>query len=268
MLTFYIQIKNMPTALITGASKGIGKAIAEKLAAKKTDLLLIARTENLLKELAENLRSKYTVQVYYFVVDLSKPDAVEKIMQWCANKTSEINILVNNAGYGLSGAFEKYSIQEQIDMMQVNMRVPVQLIHALLPSLHKQDQSYIVNIASNAAYQSVPGLSLYAASKAFVLSFSRGLRYELRNSAVSVTAICPGATDTDFPKRAMVSAKATKAAAKVNMSADAVATIAVEAMFAKKAEVIAGFINKLSAFLVWLLPKKAAEKIAADIYGL
>ncbi len=258
----------MPIALITGASKGIGKAIAEELAGRKIDLLLIARTEELLKTIAEDLHTKYAIQADHLAVDLSKDDAVEQIMHWCENKKKDISILVNNAGYGLSGSFEKYSITEQRDMMLVNMQVPVQLTHALLPSLRKQSQAYILNIASTAAYQAVPGLSLYAASKAFILNFSRGLNYELRDSTVSVTAICPGATATDFPKRAMVSAKATKAAEKVNMSPENVAKIAVKAMFDKKTEMIAGFFNKLTVFFVWLLPKKIVEKIAAGIYEL
>ena len=258
----------MPIALITGASKGIGKAIAEELAARKIDLLLVARSEELLKDLAEYLQSKYGVRADYLPLDLSKVAALEEIMDWVGDKKNEINILVNNAGYGLSGSFEKYSMQEHSEMMQVNMQVPVQLTHALLPSLRQQSQAYILNIASTAAYQAVPGLSLYAASKAFILNFSRGLQYELKDSTVSVTAICPGATDTDFPKRAMVSAKATKAAEKVNMSPETVAKIAVIAMFDKRTELITGFINKLTVFFVWLFPKKLVEKIAASIYEL
>jgi len=258
----------MSTAVITGASKGIGKAIAEELASRKIDLLLIARTEDLLKALAEDLHSKYAIQADYLAVDLTKDDAVEQIIHCCENKKKSISILVNNAGYGLSGSFEKYSIAEQTDMMRVNMQVPVQLTHALLPSLREQSKAYILNIASTAAYQAVPGLSLYAASKSFILNFSRGLDYELRGTTVSVTAICPGATDTDFPNRAMVSSKATKAAEKVNMSAESVARIAVKAMFDKKTELITGVFNKITTFFVWLLPKKFSEKIAANIYEL
>ena len=177
--------------------------------------------------------------------------------------------MVNNAGYGLSGSFLKNTFQDHADMMQVNMTVPVELTSLLLPQLQQQPSAYILNIASAAAYQAVPGLSLYAATKSFILSFSRGLKYELKNTNVSVTAVCPGATDTDFPNRAEVTSdKAKKLAAKFNMQPNTVAALAVDAMFAKQAEVVTGFINKMGLFLTWLLPKSILEKGAADIYGL
>ena len=259
----------MSTALITGASKGIGKAIAEILASKKINLLLVARSEDLLKEHAEYLKSKYNVEVNYLVVDLSHTNAIDKIFNCCTDEKKEINILVNNAGYGLSGPFEKYSIEEHLEMMKVNMNVPVQLVYTFLPMLRRQSKSYILNIASTAAYQSVPGLNVYAATKAFILNFSRGLRYELRKSNISVTVISPGATDTDFPNRASITGKkAIRTAEKFNMQPEAVAAIAVNAMFDEKAEAIAGMLNKLTAFFVWLLPKHIAEKAAANIYDL
>ncbi|OIR00618.1 NADP-dependent 3-hydroxy acid dehydrogenase YdfG [mine drainage metagenome] len=259
----------MSTALITGASKGIGKAIAEILASKKINLLLVARSESLLKEHAYYLHSKFNVEVNYLVLDLSQTNAVEIIFDWCKNEKKEINILVNNAGYGLSGPFEKYSIEDHFEMMKVNMNVPVQLVYTFLPMLRRQTKSYILNIASTAAYQSVPGLNVYAATKAFILNFSRGLRYELRKSSISVTVISPGATDTDFPNRASITGEnAIKVAEKFNMQPKAVAAIAVKAMFDEKAEVVAGILNKLTAFFVWLLPKQIAEKAAANIYDL
>ncbi len=259
----------MSYALITGASKGIGKAIAENLAARKIDVLLVARTEDLLKELAVQLTTTYNIKAQYLAVDLSASNASQEIYYWVINNNYPVNILVNNAGYGLSGSFEKYTLQQHVDMMQVNMTVPVQLTHLFLPQLQQQSTAYILNIASAAAYQAVPGLSLYAASKSFIVSFSRGLKYELQNTSVSVTAVCPGATDTDFPNRAEVtSQKAKQLAAKFNMQPTDVAAQAVEAMFAKKAEVVTGFVNKLGLFLTWLLPKPLLEKGAADIYGL
>jgi short-subunit dehydrogenase len=132
--------------------------------------------------------------------------------------------------------------------------------------LRAQSRAYILNIASSAAYQAVPYLSLYAATKAFVLTLSRGLHQELRQSNVSVTCISPGATDTDFTVRARIGEKGLKAAAKVNMSPEAVAKIAVKSMLAGKAEVITGTINKLGAFMVWLLPKGLVERTAMKIY--
>jgi short-subunit dehydrogenase len=256
----------MSLALITGASKGIGKAITEELAKEKVNVLLVARSESLLQQQVTYLSSTYQIQADYLAIDLATEGASQKIVDWCLDKKYSINILVNNAGYGLSGAFEKYSLQEYKDMMQVNMNVPVELCNLLIPYLSQQPKGYILNIASSAAYQAVPGLSIYAATKSFLLSFSRGLRFELRNSAISVTTVCPGATDTNFPDRAKVGEKARKAAAKVNMTPAEVAKIAVKALFDKKTEVITGAVNKAGAFMAWLLPKRLVEKIAGGIY--
>jgi short-subunit dehydrogenase len=256
----------MSYALITGASKGIGKAIAEELASKKFDLLIVARSQDLLQQVARNISEKFSVKVYYFTTDLSDTNAAQKVFDWCEQNNYNIEILVNNAGYGLSGLFEKYTTEENTNMMHVNMLTPVQLCQLFLPMLKQHRQSFILNIASSAAYQAVPYLSVYAASKAFILSYSRGLRQELKNTGVSVTTISPGSTDTDFAVRAQIGEKGLQTAKKVNMTAEAVAKIAVKSMFAGKAEVITGFINKLGAFMVWLMPKGLVEKTAMKIY--
>ncbi len=256
----------MTYALITGASKGIGKAIAEELAKRSFNVLLVARNEESLKQVAAGIAEKYKVHADYLVMDLSLHTAAQHIYDWCAKKNYDIQVLVNNAGYGLSGSFEKYTTAENTDMMQVNMMAPVQLCGLFLPALRRQPKAYILNVASSAAYQAVPGLSLYAATKAFVLNFSRGLRQELRKTGVSVTCVCPGSTDTDFPFRAQIGEKGMKTAQKVNMTPASVAGIAVESMLAGKAEVITGIINKLGAFMVWLLPKGIVERTAMKIY--
>lgn len=258
----------MKYALITGASKGIGRAIAQELAARGVHLVLVARDRFLLEELTSHLSVKYNIDARFFSLDLAEADAAQQLYNWILQQQIQIHILVNNAGYGLSGPFESYTASEHKEMMRVNMTVPVELTSVLLPQLKQNQPSYILNIVSSAAYQSVPGLSTYAASKAFMLSFSRGLRYEMRKKGISVTAVSPGSTDTGFAARAKVGKKGLKAAEKVNMTPEAVAKIAVNAMYGKKAEVITGFINQLGAFLVWLLPKKLAEKTAAGIYEL
>ncbi len=256
----------MSVALITGASKGIGKAIAIELAARKYDLVLVARSAALLQSVAVELREKYKVEVDYFAIDLSLSDSPQRIFDWCAEKKYSINVLVNNAGYGLSGLFDKYSVAENTNMLQLNIIALSQMCQLFLPQLKNQSESYILNIASSAAYQAVPYLSLYSASKSFVLSFSRGLRQELRKTSVSVTCISPGSTDTDFANRAQIGEKGLKTAEKVNMQPQVVAKIAVDSMFAGKAEVITGLINKLGAFMVWLMPKSLVEKTAMKIY--
>lgn len=256
----------MAYALITGASKGIGKAIATELASRKTDLLLVARSAENLQIVADDLDEKYGVKTAFLALDLSAENAAQQVFNWCLKENFSINILVNNAGYGLSGNFDKYKLEENLNMLQLNMLVPVELTQLFLPQLLSQPKAYILNTASSAAYQSVPGLALYAASKSFLLSFSRGLHQELKSKNVSVTCLSPGATDTDFVVRAQLGPKGLKAANQVNMTPEAVAKIAVKAMFKGKAEVIAGAINKLSAFASWLLPKSFVERTAMKIY--
>jgi short-subunit dehydrogenase len=257
----------MAYALVTGATKGIGKAIAEELAKRKINVLLTARSKDLLEELAQYLSHKYKIQANYLVADLSIAATPKTIFEWCCANSFIVNILINNAGYGLQGRLEKHSLTEHLDMIHVNVIAAVELTYLFLPVLKTQEKSYIMNVASTASYQSVPGMNLYAASKAFISSFSRGLRHELKCTNISVTLISPGATDTDFIHRANIkSAKALKLSKMFNMQPERVAAIAVKKLFADRAEVIVGFINKLSVFFVWLFPKSFSEKLAAKIY--
>ena len=151
-------------------------------------------------------------------------------------------------------------------MMQVNMNAVVEACHRFFPMLSGKGQAYVLNIASSTAYQAIPLMSLYAASKVFVLNFSRGLFHEWKTKGISVTAVSPGATSTSFNDRANLRESARKAAQKVTMSPSAVAKMAINGMFAKKPEVITGFINQLGAFLAWIAPKSISEKIAKGIY--
>ena len=256
----------MPFALITGASKGIGKAIAELLAARGYDLLLVARSADLLQQVSTNIETTTKRSCQWLALDLASDQAAETVFDWCEKNQIDISVLVNNAGYGLSGSFEKYSVQEHADMLHVNMITLTKLTRLFLPGLLKQPKAFILNIGSTASYQAVPLLSAYAASKAYVLSFSRGLYHELKKTNVSVTCVCPGPTDTNFINRANIGAKGIKAAERVNMSPQSVARIAVDSLFRRKPEVITGTMNKLVTFFVWLLPKTIIEGVAKKLY--
>jgi len=259
----------MNYALITGASKGIGKSMAEELAKRGHPVLLVARSEDLLKEYANQLNNQYKVATAYLAIDLSKKDAATTIFDWCYKNHYSVDMLINNAGYGLNGSLEDYTLQEHLDMMQVNITSVVELTYLFLPAMKKLSKAYIGNIASAAAYQAVPGLNIYAATKTFVLSFSRGLSYELRNTSVSVSCVCPGSTDTQFAQRAnVVNEKALKLAKKFNMDPAEVASISIEGILAGKKEIVPGFVNKLAKVLANLLPDSLLEKSAAGIYGL
>jgi short-subunit dehydrogenase len=259
----------MAYALITGGSKGIGKAIAENIAQRKIDILLVARSENLLKENAAELEKKFGIKTDYFVADLSANDSAKKIADWCKSKNYEVAALINNAGYGLGGAFEKLPLDEQLNMMQLNMQSLVQLTYLMIPVLkNSSHKSYILNVASTAAHQAVPYLGVYAATKAFVLSFSRALHHELKGENVSVSCLCPGPTDTYFMDRAGMKdmKKAMKQAERFNMTPQAVAKIGVDGLLKGKLEIIPGGSNKAGAFFSRMLPKKLVENTLIGVY--
>jgi hypothetical protein len=212
------------------------------------------------------IQTKSNRNCQWLALDLAASSSADDVYAWCSKNQFTVSVLVNNAGYGLSGNFEKYSPREYDEMLQVNMLTLTKLTRLFLPDLLKQPAGYILNIGSSAAYQAIPLLSAYAASKAYVLSFSRGLYQELKKTTVSVTCVCPGPTDTNFISRANVGIKGQKAADKFNMTPRAVARIAVDSLFRRRPEVITGGMNKLSAFFAWLLPKTVVEGIAKKLY--
>lgn len=254
-------------ALITGSSKGIGRAMATSLAKRKFDLLLVARSEDELRSLKVELSGTYGVNVEIFPTDLSVQGAAEMVAAWCVEHSFPVSVLINNAGYGVWGEFENIVLDDHLNMLRLNINTVVELTHYLLPVLKEQPQAYIMNVASTAAYQALPTFSLYAASKAFVLSFSRGLRFELSKQNVSVTCLSPGPVDTGFAERAGLS-MLSEMAARFNMMPDIVAEIAIKGMLNKRSEIIPGFTNQISAFASRVLPKSILEHAGANIYKI
>lgn len=252
-------------ALVTGGSKGIGKAIAVALASRGSHLLLMARDETELAQAAAEIREHYQVKVDFLAIDLALADAAEQVFNWIVEKSYRVNILVNNAGFGAWGSFTDLTLTNQLKMVEVNVSTLVKLCHLFTPMLKAQNTAYILNVSSTAAYQALPTLAIYAASKSFVLSFSRAINYELRNTSVGVTCICPGPVETNFATRAGLGAL-DKMAQKFNMQPAAVAEIALKAMFKRKTEVVPGFSNKIGAFAARILSKRFLEKTAAGIY--
>jgi len=252
-------------ALITGASKGIGRALALQLAKKGYPVLLVARSADELQTLANEITATYRVQAQWLAIDLSESIATEQLIKWCTDNSYTVSVLINNAGYGLWGSFETVDIDEQLNMISLNINALVKLTHAFIPLLKQQPRAYILNVGSTAAYQAVPTLAVYSATKAFVLSFTRALRYELKDSVISVSCLSPGPTDTGFAHRAGLDAFA-DLAAKFNMQPDEVAAIALKGLFNKKVEIIPGLLNKLSVTGARHLPKALIEKIGGDLY--
>lgn len=255
----------MKQAVVTGASKGLGRAFAHRLASQGYDLLLVARSEKILTEEANTIAQQYGVKVHALPLDLINTNSVSSILVWCHQNQFNPSVLINNAGYACWGYFDKIDLGQHQQMMQVNVSTLVNLTHALLPLLRKNEKSFILNVASTAAFQAVPTMSLYAASKAFVRSFSRGLRYELRNSNVSVTCLSPGPVASNFIEQAGMQAMQ-ETAKKFEMSPDEVANKGLKAMFKKKAECVPGFLNYLNVKLSFIMPDALLEKVAGNIY--
>lgn len=256
----------MSYALVTGAAKGIGRAIAAELAKKGYHLLLVDIDNKRLPATAEQLSNTYGVKAEYLVLDLSLSDAAQQLKDWSRPWQDQLNVVVNNAGFGLNVAFESSPLAEQLNIIDVNVKAQLQIAHAFIPVLKQFKQSYLLNVGSTTCYQSVPYLAIYAASKAFVISFTRSLRYELKDSSISVSCLIPGSTDTDFVHRARMGESIRRTADKFNMSPEEVGRIAVKGLFNKRAEIIPGFTNKLNAWLPKFFPKLLAERIAANIY--
>jgi uncharacterized protein len=196
----------MGTALITGASCGIGAAFAEALAERGTNVVLVARSEDRLQQLADTLKSRYGIRADVIVQDLTTPDAAAAVFQSVKGLGIEIELLINNAGFGDYGAFGDRPRQKQLDIIQLNIGALVDLTHHFLPQMQQRKSGSILNIASIAGFQPMPYLSVYAATKAFVLSFSEALWAENQDKGVHIMAVCPGPTESsffeaaDFPK--------------------------------------------------------------------
>ncbi len=188
----------MSTALITGASSGIGEAFAQQLAAEKHDLVLVARSQAKLEQLAQDLQSSHGVQVEVITQDLTQADGPTRVWEALQAQGKSIDLLVNNAGFGDYGRFVENSREKQLNMIQLNVLALVDLTTLFLPPMLERGQGQIINVASIAAFQPLPYLAVYSATKAFVLHFSESLWGEYRDRGIEVLAVCPGPTKTNF----------------------------------------------------------------------
>ncbi len=190
------------TVLITGASAGIGRALADEFAAHGHDLILVARSVDKLRELAFELSGRYGVRAVHLPFNLSKRRSASELALAVRQRDLNVDILVNNAGVLTAGAFRRMDPDDLHRMLQLNAGALTQLTHAFLTPMVERGYGRILNVASVAGFQPVPGLAAYAATKAYVLSLSEALNEELKGSGVSVTALCPGITDTDMAQQA------------------------------------------------------------------
>jgi uncharacterized protein len=228
-------------ALITGATAGIGYEFADLLAGKGYALALVARDQARLAERARTLEGQHKVRVITLAKDLADPASPSGIFQDLQRHNFPISVLINNAGCGVFGRFADTDLARELEMLQVNMMSLVQLTKLFLRPMLDRREGRILNVASTTSFQPGPHLALYSASKAFVHSFSCALAVEVEGTGVTVTALCPGGTRTEFQERARMKPSASMRP----MSARSVAEIGWQAMMKGRPVVVAGWKNKL-----------------------
>jgi short-subunit dehydrogenase len=250
-----------PTALVTGGSGGIGLELAKVLARHGFDLVLVARSRDTLEAEAGKIEGQYNVKAHVFTADLRRREAPEAIRDFLLNEDIPVEILVNNAGFGLGGEFSETELARELERIQVNIAALTHLTKLFLPAMIKAKSGRILNLASTAAFQPGPLMAVYYATKAYVLSFSEALAEELRNSGVTVTALCPGATRTDFAAVAQVSNSRLFSLFGTADAAD-VAEYGFRAMMDGTRVAIPGFKNKIVAQANRFSPRALTAKVA------
>jgi short-subunit dehydrogenase len=251
-------------ALVTGASAGIGKALAEELAGGGTNLVLTARRRDRLEELSQTLASTHKIQTKLFVADLTERGAPESIFQFTKEQGIEVELLINNAGFGAYGEFPTVERRRLTDMVQVNCAAVVHLTRLYLPEMIARRRGDVMIVASTASFQGVPYISTYAATKAFDLLFAEGLAEEMKPHGIRVCALCPGSTETEFQE---VAGQSHLAASMVNReTAEKVARTGLRALAAGKSYVISGLANYFGVLGQRLVSRRFVTRVAARMF--
>lgn len=248
-------------ALVTGASAGIGVALAQQLAAGGANLVLTARREDRLRAVAHDLSTKYQIQTEIFAADLAKTTAPEEIFSFTQKKGIAVQLLVNNAGFGAYGELPDVEPQRLLDMVQVNCSAVLHLTRLFLPPMISRKSGDILILASTASFQAVPYISTYAATKAFDLLFAEGLAEEMRPHGVRVCALCPGSTESEFH-----SVAGQDQFNRERQTAEKVARTGLAALAAGKSYVISGWRNYLGAQGERLVPRRFVTRVAAKMF--
>lgn len=250
-------------ALVTGASAGIGWAIAEQLAAGGANLVLTARRRDQLEKFAAQFGGKGGIRSEIVTADLTRPTAPEEIFRFTSGKGIAVDLLVNNAGFGAYGPFHKSDLARQIDMVQVNCSAVVHLTHLYLPQMIERRSGDILIVSSTAAFQAVPYIATYAATKAFDLLFAEALAEEVKRHGVRVCALCPGSTTSEFRQ---VAGEPTRIQRKQE-TAEKVARVGLQGLVDGESSVISGLGNLLSVEAQRLTPRRLVTRIAGKMFA-
>lgn len=252
---------NKPTALVTGASSGIGLELARVMAREGNDLVLVARSAGILNELSISLANQYGAKVTVIAKDLSKPGVPQEIFAQLQKENIHIDMLVNNAGFGDFGAFAETSWAKEKQMIDVNITALTELTKIFLPAMVKNGSGKVMNVASTAAFQPGPFMAIYFATKAYVLSFSEAIANELKGTGVTVTALCPGATQSGFMKAAAMEESKLFKGKKIPTSLE-VAEYGYKAMMKGKTVAIHGTMNYILSNAARFAPRNMVTSIA------
>lgn len=251
------------TALITGASTGIGYELSKCFAADKYDLVLVARRKQKLEEIGQELQSRHGIKVTVIARDLAKSESPQVLYDELAKASLQIDVLVNNAGFGLGGKFTETDVAVELEMVQLNIATLIHLSKLFLPGMIERKIGGILNLASTAAFQPGPLMAVYYATKAFVLSFSEAIANEVHGTGVTVTALCPGPTASEFQQRAQIKeTRLVKLKPMGLMSAQAVAQTGYQGFKQGKRVVIPGLLNKIGVQSTRFSPRRVTTQIA------
>lgn len=253
------------TVLVTGASGGIGEALAWQFAQAGSDLVLVARSEDKLNALAKKIEERHTVRATVIACDLSEEGSVQRLVAKVKAENLTVDVLVNNAGYGLTGAFSELPLEEQLNMLRLNVVALTELTGAFWPNMIDRGRGGVLNVSSLAGFTPTPFLAVYAATKAYVLAFSESLWEEARGTGVKVSCLCPGTTESGFHDRAGTSEVPSGQMAR--MSAERVARIAYEGFQSDRRVVVPGALNRLTRRLLSLTPPPLLFKAMRKAFG-
>jgi hypothetical protein len=246
-------------ALVTGASSGLGVDFARQLAAMGCHLVLVARREDRLNAVAEEIRQRHKVEVEVVIMDLSAPDAPQHLYTQLKDAGRQVDVLVNNAGFGLYGEFLKIDWAREQNMLQLNMLTVVQMTKLFLRDMVARNFGYVLQVSSIGAYQPSPLYATYSASKSFVLNFSDAVNYELRSTGVSITTLSPGITRTEFLD--VSGQQATRYQRMAMMTSEDVVRIGLDAMLKRRPSLVPGTMNALTVWFNRLMPRRLATMI-------
>ncbi|MFY9620973.1 MAG: SDR family oxidoreductase [Pyrinomonadaceae bacterium] len=251
----------MNTTLITGASSGIGEAFARALAARRHNLLLVARSEDKLITLCSELGRIRSIHCQYVATDLSKPESPSQLFAETQKRELDIDLLINNAGFGSMGDFASHDLDRELNMIDLNVRSLVEITHRFLQPMRARKSGAIINVASTAGFQPVPYMATYAATKAFVLSFSESLWAENRDYGIEVLALCPGVTETGF----FQASRMEKPPARTTQTAEEVVEVALHGLSRGKSSIISGWINRVGVVTGNVVPRSILLRGIASV---